>query len=134
MAEDIFTSLTDRARSEAYGRLALTPPPGWSIYGTHVDRPGVELEFWGADGAPDGLPLWERPIGVRKILSDGSPGSVSAAVVALAEARCENYTLPYTCQQDGGRHPHAYYGAESYCWPCQLRYVLSAPVQYPSGS
>lgn len=36
----------------------LTPPPGWFVFGTHIDSPGP-LEFWGEDGG--GMPIWERP-------------------------------------------------------------------------
>lgn len=40
-----------------------SPPPGWYVLGTHIDREtgkalDVELEFWGDDG---GVPFWERP-------------------------------------------------------------------------
>lgn len=36
-------------------------PEGWSGFGSHVDQPGVRLEF-SAETGEDGLPLWERPI------------------------------------------------------------------------
>lgn len=34
------------------------PPEGWHIVGTHINSPGVPLEFWGMHA---GIPLWERP-------------------------------------------------------------------------
>lgn len=37
------------------------PPAGWETFGSHVDRPDVELEFSTRVGPEDGLPLWERP-------------------------------------------------------------------------
>lgn len=37
----------------------LAEAAGWSPFGSHVDRPDVELEFDGQDEA--GMPLWERP-------------------------------------------------------------------------
>lgn len=36
-----------------------SPPPGWSVFGSHVDDPGP-LEFWGEHLSNDGLPVWER--------------------------------------------------------------------------
>lgn len=36
------------------------PPAGWEAFGSHVDRPGVVLEFSAEVGEEDGLPLWER--------------------------------------------------------------------------
>lgn len=36
------------------------PPEGWFGFGTHVDEPGLPLEF-SAQTGEDGLPLWERP-------------------------------------------------------------------------
>lgn len=40
----------------------LKPPPGWSLFGTHIDERynDQKLEFWGEDVSEDGLPLWER--------------------------------------------------------------------------
>lgn len=41
-------------------RQVLTPPPGWSVFGTHISpNDTTTLEFWGDDGT--GMPLWERP-------------------------------------------------------------------------
>lgn len=37
-----------------------SPPEDWYTFGTHVDHPDQELEFWGDDGT--GTPIWERPI------------------------------------------------------------------------
>ncbi|MBF4459504.1 hypothetical protein [Pseudoclavibacter sp. VKM Ac-2867] len=48
----------ERAR---YQLILASPPPGWSTFGTHIDQPDVELEFWGAETSLDGLPIWERP-------------------------------------------------------------------------
>lgn len=36
------------------------PPSGWFMFGTHVDQPNVQLEFWGE--GEDNLPIWERPV------------------------------------------------------------------------
>ena len=47
---------------EERGRLLrqlATPPEGWFTFGTHVDKPRTDLEFWGQDESH--LPLWERP-------------------------------------------------------------------------
>lgn len=45
----------DRQLAEA----ELTPPAGWFVFGTHVDRPGP-LDF--SDEVDEaGMPLWERP-------------------------------------------------------------------------
>lgn len=38
----------------------LAPPPGWSVFGTHVDSP-VALEFYGEALTAGGMPMWERP-------------------------------------------------------------------------
>ena len=40
----------------------------------------------------------------------------------LAAERCENFTSG-DCAA-AGREPFAKYGADRYCWPCQLRYAL----------
>lgn len=50
-----------RAQAKQWTKEAfrLTERAGWSSFGTHVDQPGVELEFDGRDEA--GMPLWERP-------------------------------------------------------------------------
>lgn len=42
-----------------YQRQLFSPPDGWFTFGTHIDQPGVELDFWGLGN--DGLPIWERP-------------------------------------------------------------------------
>lgn len=47
-----------RDEIEELHRQLASPPEGWFTFGTHIDRPEVQLEFWGDD---DGLPLWERP-------------------------------------------------------------------------
>jgi hypothetical protein len=49
----------ERAMREDYQRILASPPEGWSTFGTHIDQPNVELEFWGEDG---GVPIWERPV------------------------------------------------------------------------
>lgn len=43
-------------------KTELASPPvggGWKTLGSHVDKPDLELEFWGDDG---GVPIWERPV------------------------------------------------------------------------
>lgn len=48
--------------AEMYYRLRkelVQPPDGWFNFGSHSDKPDVELEFWGE--GDDGLPIWERP-------------------------------------------------------------------------
>lgn len=37
-----------------------TAPPGWFVFGTHVDTPG-RLEF-SAEQDEGGMPKWERPV------------------------------------------------------------------------
>lgn len=37
------------------------PPAGWFATGTHIDQPGVALEF-SVELDSDLLPLWERPV------------------------------------------------------------------------
>jgi hypothetical protein len=53
--------LTKEQAVEMFAQLrheTFKPPPGWFIFGTHLDYEGP-LEFWGTD--VDGLPIWERP-------------------------------------------------------------------------
>lgn len=48
---------------KAYDHLATqlaNPPAGWFTFGTHIDKPNVELRFWGVDDG--GMPIWEQPI------------------------------------------------------------------------
>jgi hypothetical protein len=45
------------ARDVEERRHLLNPPPGWFVFGTHADQPGLRLEFWGNQ---DGFPVWER--------------------------------------------------------------------------
>lgn len=49
------------AERAPFQKILATPAPGWFTFGTHVDQPGVELEFWGTETSLDGLPIWERP-------------------------------------------------------------------------
>lgn len=37
------------------------PPAGWEVFGTHVEQPGVLLEFSSRVDA-DGFPKWERAV------------------------------------------------------------------------
>lgn len=41
--------------------MYVEPPPGWFTFGTHVNEPGVELEF-SVELDDEFFPLWERPI------------------------------------------------------------------------
>ena len=53
--------LISRNWESAYRQLVrnlASPPLGWFTLGTHVDRQGITLAFWGDDC---GLPIWERP-------------------------------------------------------------------------
>lgn len=38
----------------------ITPPPGWSTFGTHVDR-GYQHLLFSPLYDEDGLPFWEKP-------------------------------------------------------------------------
>ena len=46
-----------RVEYERLQRQLASPPPGWFVFGTHIDAPDVALEFWGDEG---GVPIWER--------------------------------------------------------------------------
>lgn len=59
----------------------LAERAGWSSFGSHVDRPEVELEFDGQDEA--GMPLWERP--VQTVLADDLTATMRAYIDGLAE-------------------------------------------------
>lgn len=48
----------------------LNPPPGWFIFGIHVDQ-DVKLEFWGAEHSDDGMPIWERPVATTWTHTEG---------------------------------------------------------------
>lgn len=42
-------------------------PPGWYVFGSHADRPGVMLEF-SEETEEGGMPLWERPIAIPAVI------------------------------------------------------------------
>ena len=54
------------------GSLKTSPPPGWFVFGSHVDA-DTELDFYGEEFTEDGLPLWERPKSDNKIEYGAKP-------------------------------------------------------------
>lgn len=54
------STVFEQAQAERVKRIELTPPPGWFMFGTHVDDP-TPLEFYGSEFTESGMPMWERP-------------------------------------------------------------------------
>ena len=69
--------------------LSQEPPSGWLAFGTHIDYPGVKLEF-SEELDEDGLPLWER-IDLEHIRCQGRDDAYAqmAEMVATATGKTE---------------------------------------------
>lgn len=76
-----------------FQRILATPAPGWFTFGTHVDQPDLELEFWGAETSPDGLPIWERPAAPAEAVVDAAARALDSAGNVFADVFWTRPTL-----------------------------------------
>jgi hypothetical protein len=56
----IYEGLAERVKSGEFNSDWVQPPPGWFVFGEHVNFAG-KMEF-SEETTEDGMPRWERPL------------------------------------------------------------------------
>jgi hypothetical protein len=79
--------LDDKIHLETQGKLAVNPPEGWFVFGTHAafDVPVGMLEF-STEKDEDGDPLWERPAPLKEQQPNIPPPLIGGVGLPIVEA------------------------------------------------